>query len=584
MPLLMRRWGWFVLILAFLLSLSFTLAQTDSGLYTLPGSNARLVTSGSMTLAREGRLLIIANMLNNTASIVEPGQSNVRAEIPVGKDPRTVAVTPDQNRALVVNRGDGTLSVIALDTQTVTATFPVGSLPYGVVTVSDSLALVAVQGTDEIIQLDLNTGVINARIPVPDDPAGLALWGDLLYVSHLWSGSLTLIHVPQLRAIETISAGSDVGLSQSVTIDPQRGLAYLPQTRLNAQNPALTFDTTQFPVVNVFDLQDLRRLPLSQLTLDTADRPVNMPFSTVLDSQRRWLYVANAGSNNISVIDLTSGLATAHIPTRSNPRTVLLSRDTGTLYIHSMIEGSVMLVDTRSFRVLDEIPVSVLTIPSDVYLGAQLFHSAADKRMSQDAWLSCATCHFDGQSDGRVWQGFEGGPRNTPLLYNLGEKQVYNWSGTWDELADVELKIRWLHHGRGLIPGAITPTDSLTDISPDLDTLTAYLLTLEGTTPPPAPDPALVERGAEVFEALNCASCHSGETSSDGLRHDVQTGGEFITPRLRWLWLSAPYFHDGSAPTLLDVFIMPGDHELLKTTSFADIEALVAYLNTLPNE
>ncbi len=37
------------------------------------------------------------------------------------------------------------------------------------------------------------------------------------------------------------------------------------------------------------------------------------------------------------------------------------------------------------------------------------------------------------------------------MLYNLPETVPYNWSATWDELADVELKIRWLQAGTGLI-------------------------------------------------------------------------------------------------------------------------------------
>jgi hypothetical protein len=47
---------------------------------------------------------------------------------------------------------------------------------------------------------------------------------------------------------------------------------------------------------------------------------------------------------------------------------------------------------------------------------------------------------------------------------------------------------------------------------------------------------------------------------------------------LRYLWMSAPYFHDGTAPALMDVFTQPGTHELTKTVDQADINALIAYL------
>lgn len=69
---------------------------------------------------------------------------------------------------------------------------------------------------------------------------------------------------------------------------------------------------------------------------------------------------------------------------------------------------------------------------------------------------------------------------------------------------------------------------------------------------------------------------------SDLQRYDVGTGGTFDTPSLRYLWISAPYFHDGSAATLEDVFTLPGAHQLALKVAPDDISALVAYLQTLP--
>jgi cytochrome c peroxidase len=56
----------------------------------------------------------------------------------------------------------------------------------------------------------------------------------------------------------------------------------------------------------------------------------------------------------------------------------------------------------------------------------------------------------------------------------------------------------------------------------------------------------------------------------------------FDTPGLRWLWLSAPYRHDGGAPTLRDLFTQPGAHNLSAQVSTADLDALSAYLLSLP--
>ncbi len=566
----------------------------DQGLYRLPESRTPFFVSGSLASNSNNVYLVTANMLNNTISRIDRARGDTVIETTVGRDPRTVAITPDDTRIVVVNRGDGTLSVVDLLTMTVTATYPVGLLPYGVVTSSNSSAWVTLEGTDEVIRIALATGEIEARISVPDAPAGLALWGDFLYVTHLWSGNFSLLYIPQNRTVETISSAVNASLTQAVAIDPQRGIAYLPQSRLNSDNPALTVDSTVLPNVAVLNLASFSIDPTLQIRMSTADQPVNMPFAAVVDISRRWLYVANAGSNNISVIDLVTGLSVTTFTVKSNPRGMILSNNAGQVYVHNMIDGTVTVFDTAELTVVDEIPVSRLSIPTDIYIGAQLFHSAADPRMTTDQWVSCASCHFDGQSDGRVWQLPPGiiseasGPRNTPTLYDLEGHTRYTWDGSWDELADVELKIRRLQAGTGLIteaePGVNRvnpPLDSPhSGISPELDTLTAYLLSLDGPTVSPPQDLEMIERGREVFESMDCTSCHRIE-NQDQL-YDVGTGGEFRVPVLRWLWQSAPYFHDGRAETLFDVFVLPGEHQLTSTIPYEDVEALTVYLLSLP--
>jgi YVTN family beta-propeller protein len=570
-----------ILLAIFMAGLSVQ-AQTDDPLYALPSANSPTQNSSTIALSSNGRRVAMANMLNNTVSIVNLSTNEVLAEIPVGDDPRTVDFAVDDSLLLTVNRGDGTLSVIDVEAQSVIATYPVGVLPYGVIDRDDQTAFVALQGTDEVIEIDFTTGEILARMSTPDSPMGLALWGDFLYVSHLWSGELSLIYLPQMRVVRTIQTGIDSSLSPSVVVDPRDGLLYLPQSRSNAQNENLTFDTTIFPVVNVVDLENLGVQRLDRLTVDTADRPVNMPFDLAVDTVRDWVFVVNAGSNNISILNRATGFAEANIRVGSNPRGIRLSLDNNFAYIHNAIEGSLTIINTRTLSIVDVLPISDLRIPVDELIGAELFHTAADPRIAAN-WISCASCHFDGQSDGRVWLDFPGGARNTPALFDLQETAPYNWSATWDELADVELKIRELQVGRGLLNGTSNTAlgNPHTELSLDLDILAGYLLTFTPPATPESSDVELVARGAEVFASLDCAFCHAGTSTVDGLSHDVGTGGEFNTPTLHWLWLSQPYFHDGRAETLWDVFVLPGEHQLVADVPLEDIDALVAYLMSI---
>jgi len=559
---------------------------TPLPLYALPDARlSRSASSNSLALAEDNRTLAAANLLNNTISIVLPTQAQVVAEIPVGRDPRTLAFVNGDTQVVVTNRGDGTLSLVDVETQTV-QTIPLdGVWPYGVVLDANNTAYVSLEGSGQVAIVDLVARQVTDYIPVADWPTGLTLWGDFLYVAHFWSGQVSMIYLPQKAVVNTISTGLDTGLFQAIELDVSRGVAYLPQSRSNAQNISLTYDTTVFPVVNVLDFRTLSIQRDRRITLDTTDRPVNMPFAAALDRFRNWLYVANAGSNNISVIDLGTGLGRANIDVGANPRGILLNRDGSLLYVYNALDGTLTIVETRTLEVADELPISDFNIPVDTLLAQQLFYNAADPRLSAQSWISCSTCHFDGLSDGRVWQGFPGGARNTPNLYGLLETAPYNWSGTWDELADAEVKIRDLQAGTGLIESeSVTPPlgDPHAGLSLDLDVLATYLSTLDGPANPYQPDPILVERGAAVFARQGCAKCHVGAIGTDNRPYDVGTGGTFDTPSLRWVWASAPYFHDGSATTLREVFLLPGVHQLIREVSMEDIDALLAYLRTLP--
>jgi cytochrome c553 len=106
--------------------------------------------------------------------------------------------------------------------------------------------------------------------------------------------------------------------------------------------------------------------------------------------------------------------------------------------------------------------------------------------------------------------------------------------------------------------------------SPDLVTsklaaLRAYQHSLRAPSPPAGSfDAAAAERGRAVFTS-NCARCHVGVTSTDnnnGVLHAPSETGmdaayamrtankRYRTTPLRGLSQHAPYFHDGSAPTL----------------------------------
>jgi hypothetical protein len=113
-------------------------------------------------------------------------------------------------------------------------------------------------------------------------------------------------------------------------------------------------------------------------------------------------------------------------------------------------------------------------------------------------------------------------------------------------------------------------------VTPKLPALLAYQLSLPAPTPPKGSfNPGAAKRGERLFKGeAGCASCHTPPTYTDVLNGPDPTvpllhapaevgmepsyaartaTGQYRTSPLAGVWQHAPYFHDGSAPTLLAV-------------------------------
>ena len=101
--------------------------------------------------------------------------------------------------------------------------------------------------------------------------------------------------------------------------------------------------------------------------------------------------------------------------------------------------------------------------------------------------------------------------------------------------------------------------------------------------------------GQSVFGELNCQTCHMPPFYTDHKLHDVGTGDHkkeknshgrstaFDTPSLRGIWLTAPYFHNGSADDLEEVFQTGLIHNISHEIENAELQALISFIMSLPS-
>ncbi len=154
------------------------------------------------------------------------------------------------------------------------------------------------------------------------------------------------------------------------------------------------------------------------------------------------------------------------------------------------------------------------------------------------------------------------GLRDVPLETFTGEGPISYWNAY---VAVTQM------HGRGSFsePALGIEVNTLPDsVGPKLPALLDYQLGLSAPAPPEGiVDAEAAERGRVLFEGdAGCAACHIPPTYTDAplLHEPEETGmdptlaersvtGRYRTTPLRGLAHHPPYFHDGSAETLLDV-------------------------------
>ena len=535
--------------------------------------------SSTIVTSADGSNLYVANPDSGSVTAVALEGERVLWETVVGDDPTTLALDPPGMRLFVAVAGNDRVSVLDAETGDEIARLSTHRQPRGVLLTPDGTTLVVSARAENTIDLFDATSLVHlGSIEVEADPWGLALPADrdLLYVTHLFTGELSVVDMDSGSTTNVIPTGLENNASRHVALHPDGRRAFVPLMRSRTSNPDLDFETTIMPRVPVVDLEKEQVITRELLGLDAVDQPVNMPSAVGFFPDGSLAYVVNAGSNDLSVIDLDLGFGVGHIDVGINPRGIVVTDDGSTAYVHNALSGDLSVVDLDAQVETHRIHVTTNPLPPDVLAGKVLFNGSFRTEMARDQWITCASCHLDGDIDGRTWP-FDDGPRNTPPVRGLTATFPFHWSGDRVDLFDFQKTIIDIQAGTGLS-------------EEENEQLAAFLGFREV---PPSPYPVDNSRGERVFGDVGCAACHFGSSFTDGLRHDVgtalgpdETKGPMIdTPTLLGLYDTPPYLHDGSAATLRDVFSLAVDsspHARATDLSDSQVDDLVAYLLSLP--
>lgn len=488
---------------------------------------------------------------------------------------------------------------------------------------------------NEVAFVDSQSGAMLRTVAVPREPVAQALTLDgryLIVANHIHSGradsdsvasSISVIDTATGKLCKNIELPNGSGLLRGVAISPDGKYACVTHliSRFHLPTTQIERGWINTSALSLIDLDHLERI--NSVLLDNIDRGAANPWDAQWSGDGKHILVTHAGTHEVSVIDAPALLAKlAKMPRERDPNAKVdytvasriatdvpndLSFLVGLRQRVKLPEGdlgprSMALIGSRAYVAgYFSDTISVFEVGAEkpkvesFRLGPRVEPSLArkgefyfnDASICFQGWQSCSSCHSsDARVDGLNWDNLNdgiGNPKNAKSLLLAHQTPPSMWLGV---RSNAYVAVR-----AGI-------KNSLFTVQPEevAVALDEYLISLQ-----PQPSPHLVkgkfseaaQRGEKLFfnKGVGCSGCHKPPLFTDQKFHDVGTRSRydkatdrFDTPSLVEAWRSAPYLHDGSAATVLDVLTnrnQTNDHGDTKQLTPDQLKDLAAYVLSL---
>jgi len=283
-------------------------------------------------LTEAAALLATARAQLSPAAAPAPARA-AEVETPRVSEPRAVTSAC----VYVTNRASGTVSVVAVATNTVLAIVPVGGGPLGVGIARGSHVYVSNRGVNAVQVIDPTTNRLVGTIPVGSGPYGVAVHpdGSRVYVTARFSGTVAVIDTASQQVIATVPVGRT---PSSLALDSSGTRVYVSNC-----------DSHSVSVIDTASNEEIAAIALP---------PASSPEGLALSPDDARLYVASFRSDQVIVVDTAIRRVVARVPVGSGPYGVTIHPDGGRAYVSNFDAATVSVIDTDHHRVEVTIPVA----------------------------------------------------------------------------------------------------------------------------------------------------------------------------------------------------------------------------------
>lgn len=262
-------------------------------------------------------------------------------DISLEGDPRTIAINPYTQQAVVAGIRPNELTVVDLNTRQTLATINLRARPFGLaIDVGMNLALVSHKENHRLSLIDLATLQNRGDILVGKSPCNVAVYEapegpHLGLTANYGANSVSVIDLQANKVIKTIAVGKG---PRDIAVDPELKLALV----VNEDNHS----------VSVIDLNSFRI---------TGWVPVGFnPRAISINPETHLAVVANGRDNFITTIDLNDW-HTQKIPVDKNPLDVAINSLDNRVLVVCNKSNSLHLIDPETRQTLQKYPINKQT-------------------------------------------------------------------------------------------------------------------------------------------------------------------------------------------------------------------------------
>jgi hypothetical protein len=378
-----------------------------------------------------------------TVSYVDPVTPKVLAEIPVGQDIRSVAVSPDGAWIAAVDRAGGSVTLIDASTRIVQRTLTLGTHPRACVwdPANPRWLYVTEEDAGAVAVVDRTLGTVVGSIPVGRLPAGIAASAKLheLYVTHRIDADVTVVDLGLRQAAADISLadepfsgiavpnGKPTGF-EGIAIATDGAFAWAPHELLSTTHP-FVFNETVFPAISVVDLNHRVEAQTDPNSNDTGGRKnlfaaidiqdddgqpdvFSQPCAVAMHPNGEMAWALMCGSQDLlgfTVVHGTASYAQRNLPC-DHPSGLTLDATGARAFVMCDQSKQLVTFDTAAGSPVGRLTQigSPLTVAADTVAkndpqlrqGLTLFYQANSSKgalaTTGNDWMSCSACHLDG--------------------------------------------------------------------------------------------------------------------------------------------------------------------------------------------